>query len=74
MLLSASFMMMGFGLLCIFDADLVWSLYETDNRLFSGKAVHKSSNWETLIMQLGSVLLVLGGIGLMVGLGWRPLG
>jgi hypothetical protein len=68
MLIIASLVVMGFGFLCIFDREFVWNLIETDFRLFWGKWLRRSKNWELLLIQQGSALILLGGIGLLVGI------
>jgi hypothetical protein len=68
MLISASVVTMAIGFLCILDSNIVWSLYEADARLFKGKILQKTPNWETNIMYQGAGLIVLGGIGVLVGL------
>jgi hypothetical protein len=68
MLLTASIIAMGFGLVSLFDSDFAWSLHEADARLM-GTPMERTKDWEIRMMIQGFILFVLGGVGVMVSMG-----
>jgi len=67
MLISACVVIIGFGLCCFFDKELVWSLYEYDARLI-GKTMVKVQGWENLLNLQGAVFVMMGILGILVAL------
>jgi hypothetical protein len=65
MLLSASVVAIAFGLFCLIDKDLVWSLFEHDARLF-GKVLKKAPGWQSLMTTQGIVIIMIGALGILV--------
>lgn len=68
MLLTASVIAIGFGLLSLFDSEFAWSLHEADAQMM-GTPLERTTNWETRMMLQGVFLFVLGGVGAMVSTG-----
>lgn len=70
MLLSLGIIAIVLGLVCVFERDLVWMLYEFDHRLL-GTTVQRTRRWERLITLQGYFLVYLGVVALWGGL--QPL-
>ena len=68
MLLTASVIAFCFGLFCIWDSELAWSLFEADARLM-GMSIERSVRWEFQTQIKGFILMILGGTGVLVSLG-----
>jgi len=68
MLVSASLVIIGFGLLCVFDREFAWRLIEMDARNFWGKTLHRSATWQRDFTWQGICIILLGLIGLLTGL------
>jgi hypothetical protein len=67
MLISACVVVMGLGLCCFFNKELVWSLYEHDARML-GKIIRRAPGWETLLNVQGAVFILGGLFGIFVAL------
>ena len=67
MLVSLGVIAIALGLACVFDRDLIWMLYEYDNRLF-GTAAKRSGRWERLVTLQGYFFVYLGIIAFWWGL------
>jgi hypothetical protein len=67
MLLSLGFIAVAVGFVCLFEQDLVWMLYEFDNRLL-GTFVERTRRWERLVSLQGHFLACLGIIAIVAGL------
>jgi hypothetical protein len=67
MVLAASILLIAFGLMCLFEKDMAFRLYEYDARLM-GKVLERTRSWEGLMQTQGAVLVLIGVIGFIVGL------
>ena len=67
MVLIASVLLIAFGLLCLFERDMAFDLYEYDAKLM-GKVLRRTQEWESLIRTQGIVMLMVGFMGFFVGL------
>lgn len=67
LLVPAGVIAITFALVCIFDPDTAYSLFEADSRNWGTPNPIKSVNQ---LMWVGSVVFVLGGLAVMLGLGW----
>ncbi len=67
MVISAAIILIAFGVLCVFDKNTAWMLYEADARMM-GKFIQRTSDWDGLMTTQGIVLAMLGIVGIMVGL------
>ena len=70
MLFTLGIIAIAVGLACVFERDLVWMLYEYDNRLF-GTHAERTRRWERLVTLQGYFLVYLGIFAFWGGL--RPL-
>jgi len=68
MLITASVVVIGFGLLCLFDREFAWRLIELDARNFWGKTLSRSNNWQRDFTWQAICIILLGIIGLVVGM------
>lgn len=67
MVLMASVLLMGFGLMCLFERDIAFMLYEYDARLL-GKVLRRTPDWDSLMRTQGAVLVMVSAIGFIIGL------
>ena len=67
MVLIASVLLIAFGLLCLFERDMAFDLYEYDAKLM-GKVLRRTQDWDSLIRTQGIVMLMVGFMGFFVGL------
>ncbi len=67
MVFVVSVLLMAFGLMCLFERDIAFMLYEYDARLM-GKVLRRTSDWDSLMRTQGTVLVMAGGLGLILGL------
>lgn len=67
MLFSLGIIAIALGLACVFEQDLVWMLYEYDNRLL-GTQAQRTRRWERLVTFQGYFLVYLGIIAFWGGL------
>lgn len=67
MVLIASVLLIAFGLLCLFERDMAFELYEYDAKLM-GKVLRRTQDWDSLIRTQGVVMLMVGFMGFFVGL------
>lgn len=67
LLVPAGIIAIAFALVCIFDPTTAYSLFEADSRAWGTTNPIKSVNQ---LMWVGGVIFVLGGIAIMLGLGW----
>ena len=65
--LVASNLLLAFGLICLFERDMAFMLYEYDARLM-GKVLKRTPDWDNLMRTQGAVLVMAGLIGFIVGL------
>lgn len=65
LLISGCAMAIAFGLGCIFEKELMWTLLEHDARL-TGKVMRRVKGWENLLNMQGAVLIVIGVFGIFV--------
>ena len=68
MLIIASFTVMAFGFLCVYDREFAWTLFDMDARMFRGKSLTKSPKWERELISQGLALIVLGGVGVIISM------
>lgn len=66
MVISAGIVLICFGLMCLFQRDIAWMLYEADAR-FAGKQRARTPDWDQLMVTQGIVLVMIGIIGVLVG-------
>jgi hypothetical protein len=67
MVLVVSILIMAFGLMCLFERDIAFMLYEYDARLM-GKVLRRTPDWDSLMRTQGTVLVLAGVLGLILGL------
>jgi hypothetical protein len=67
MVLVVSILIMAFGLMCLFERDIAFMLYEYDARLM-GKVLRRTPDWDSLMRIQGAVLVMAGVLGLILGL------
>ena len=67
MVLIASILLLGFGLMCLFERDIAFMLYEYDARLM-GKVLKRTADWDSLMRTQGAVLVMAGLMGFILGL------
>jgi hypothetical protein len=67
LVISAGVILIAFGLMCVFDKNTTWVLYEHDARLF-GRVIRRDREWEALMTTQGIVLVMIGIMGVIVGL------
>ena len=67
MVLVASVLLIAFGLMCLFERDMAFQLYEYDAELM-GKVLRRTQDWESLIRTQGLVMLMVGFMGFFIGL------
>lgn len=70
MLFTLGIIAIAVGLACVFERDLVWMLYEYDNRLM-GTHTERTRRWERFVTLQGHFLVYLGIAAFWTGL--RPL-
>lgn len=67
MILVASILLIAFGLMCLFERDMAFQLYEYDARLM-GKILRRTQEWESLMRTQGVVMVMVGLMGFLIGL------
>jgi hypothetical protein len=67
MIFVASTLLIAFGLMCMFEKDMAFRLYEYDAKLM-GKVLERTPSWESLMRTQGAVLVLIGMIGFIVGI------
>ena len=67
MVISAGIVLVCFGLMCLFQRDIAWMLYEADSRFF-GKQLVRTHDWDQLMVIQGIVLVMIGILGVLVSL------
>jgi hypothetical protein len=65
MIFIASVLLIAFGLMCVFDKEMAFRLYEYDAKLM-GKVLERTRDWDGMIFTQGSVLVMVGIIGFIV--------
>lgn len=70
MFLATSVFVIVWGILCITDRDLIWSMYQLDARTFGNRELRKGRNWQTNMRYQGIALVLLGLIGVMTSFGY----
>jgi hypothetical protein len=65
MILVACILLIAFGLLCLFEHDMAFQLYEYDAKLM-GKVLRRTREWENLMRTQGAVLLMVGLLGFVI--------
>lgn len=68
MVISASFVVIFCGVMCLTDTELMWRLYEWDCRQMNINPL-RLDNWQVRVQQVGYGLIGLGVLGVMAGLG-----
>jgi len=68
MIITASFFVIGAGILCLYNKDLAWMLYEFDARMWGADAPRKGKNWQQQVQMAGYCLVWLGILGMMTGI------
>ena len=68
MVISASFVVIFCGVMCLTDTELMWRLYEWDCRQMNINPP-RLDNWQVRVQQVGYGLIGLGVLGVMAGLG-----
>jgi|GEM_PF-3487792 len=64
MVFSVSAIAIAFGLLCWFDSDMVFRLYEHDLKMF-GKVMERTADWNTTARAQGTFFIILGVVGFL---------
>lgn len=72
MLLAVCATAFAFGIMCVLNADFAWEIYKLDAR-FTGARIERSSRSDLHMMIRGVLLMMFGGIGILVGLGYISL-
>jgi hypothetical protein len=67
MILVASVLLIAFGLMCLFERDMAFHLYEYDAKLM-GKVLRRTQDWDSLMRTQGLVMLMVGFMGFFIGL------
>jgi hypothetical protein len=67
MILVASVLLIAFGLMCLFERDMAFQLYEYDAKLM-GKVLRRTQDWDSLMCTQGLVMLMVGFMGFFIGL------
>jgi hypothetical protein len=67
MILVASVLLIAFGLMCLFERDMAFQLYEYDAKLM-GKVLRRTQDWDSLMRTQGLVMLMVGFMGFFIGL------
>jgi hypothetical protein len=67
MILVASVLLIAFGLMCLFERDVAFQLYEYDAKLM-GKVLRRTQDWDSLMRTQGLVMLMVGFMGFFIGL------
>ena len=70
MLLIASVFIIVWGILCITDRDMVWSMYQMDARMFGNREPQKGPRWQLNMRYQGIAFILLGIIGIMTTMGY----
>jgi len=65
MILLACLLLIAFGLMCLFERDLAFQLYEYDAKLM-GKVLRRTRAWDHLMRTQGAVLLMVGILGFVI--------
>lgn len=63
MMISACIIAIGAGLVCLFDSEFAWQLYERDSQTI-GLTVSRTRDWKHMVMAMGVFLIVLGVVGI----------
>lgn len=67
LLVPAGIIAITFALVCIFDPDTAYSLFEADARMWGTPNPITSINQ---LMYLGGFIFFIGGLAVMLGFGW----
>ena len=59
MIFVASTLLIAFGLMCLFDREMAYRLYEYDAKLM-GKVLERTPGWDSLMQTQGAVLVLVG--------------
>ena len=66
MVLVASILLIAFGLMCLFERDMAFQLYEYDAKLM-GKILRRTQDWDSLMRTQGVVMVMVGFMGFLIG-------
>ena len=66
MVLVASILLIAFGLMCLFERDMAFQLYEYDAKLM-GKILRRTQDWDSLMRTQGVVMVMVGFMGFFIG-------